>query len=139
MVAVATQTNEFMRNVKMRLDKWLWAARFFKTRSLAQKAIENGQVQVNEQRVKASREVGAGDVLRVEQVHMTRTLQITGLSARRGTAPEAECLYMETPDSRDARAVAEQQRTQDKLSTPDYGRRPDKRGRRQLLGLQDQE
>ena len=122
---------------RLRLDKWLWAARFFRTRAMAQEAIARGQVTVNGQRPKPSREIALGDELFVQQAHVARTVRVTGLSDRRGSAPAAECLYMETPESREARLAAEARQAAERLSAPDYGRRPDKRGRRQLLGLMD--
>ena len=84
---------------KVRIDKWLWAARFFKTRSLAKTAIEGGKVQLAGQRVKVSREVAPGDVLRIRQGWDERDVIIKGISEQRRSAPIAQTLYEETPES----------------------------------------
>lgn len=83
---------------RIRLDKWLWAARFFKTRNLAIEAINGGKVHYNGQRVKPSKAVYLGDMLEV-RTHIVRTIWIRGLSIQRRSAPEAALLYEETPDS----------------------------------------
>lgn len=121
--------------MKMRLDKWLWAARFFKTRSLAQKAIASGQVQVNTQRPKSSREIAVGDVLCVQQPHVQRTVVVLQLTEQRGSTSVAATLFAETPESRLAHEQAVAQQAMARLGQPDYGRRPDKQARRALLGL----
>ena len=83
----------------MRLDKWLWAARLFKTRSLAAESLELGRIQVNGQTAKPSKAVRVGDTLLIRQPGGGRTLVIQGLSAMRGPAPVAQTLYQETPES----------------------------------------
>ena len=84
----------------MRLDKWLWAARFYKTRSLAVDEIQKGRVEVNGHHAKPSRDVRVGDtVVRRQQGGLARTVQVLGLSAQRGPAPVAQQLYAETPAS----------------------------------------
>lgn len=83
----------------LRIDKWLWAARFYKTRSLAADEIGKGRVQINGQDAKASREVKAGDTVCLRQGHTERTVKVLGISAVRGPAPVAQQLYEETPDS----------------------------------------
>jgi ribosome-associated heat shock protein Hsp15 len=83
----------------LRLDKWLWAARFFKTRSLAAEEIGRGRVQVNGQVAKASRELKLGDLLKFRQGVVEREVKVCGLSHVRGPAPQAQALYEETPDS----------------------------------------
>ena len=83
----------------LRIDKWLWAARFYKTRSLAADEIGKGRVQINGQDAKASREVKAGDTVWLRQGHTERTVKVLGISAVRGPAPLAQQLYEETPDS----------------------------------------
>lgn len=117
---------------RQRIDKWLWAARFFKTRSLAAEAAESGKVQVNGARAKPAREVRAGDTveLRVGELHWTVTVRAT--APRRGPAPEAQALYEETEASRRAR---EEQAAQRRLAAPpgaDLRGRPTKRDRRRL-------
>lgn len=84
---------------KLRVDKWLWAARFFKTRSLAKAAIEGGKIQVNEQRVKVSKEISVGDRLQIRQGWDLKEVVVDALSDQRRGAPEAQQLYTETPDS----------------------------------------
>jgi|TARA_R100000900_G_scaffold47653_1_gene38385 ribosome-associated heat shock protein Hsp15 len=84
---------------KLRIDKWLWAARFFKTRSLAKAAIEGGKIQVNDQRVKVSKEISVGDRLQIRQGWDLKVVVVDALSDQRRGAPEAQQLYTETPDS----------------------------------------
>jgi ribosome-associated heat shock protein Hsp15 len=114
----------------LRIDKWLWCARFFKSRSLAHEAVEGGHVQVNGERVKASRQVRPGDMLRITRERERYEVEVTGIPARRGPAGEARGHYRETPESEAARAHA---RELDRLSAPVSGGRPDKRERRDLL------
>lgn len=84
---------------KVRIDKWLWAARFFKTRSLAKQALDGGKVQCDGQKVKASREISTGLTLKIRQGFDDKTVVVTALSDRRRGAPEAALLYQETEDS----------------------------------------
>jgi ribosome-associated heat shock protein Hsp15 len=121
----------------MRLDKWLWAARFFKTRSLATEDISHGRVMVNDQVAKASRELRLGDVVQWRQGAVLREVTVLGLSATRGPAPVAQALYAETADSiarREAAALARRQGTEP-AQTLEQGR-PTKRDRRQLSNWQ---
>jgi len=92
------QTNE-AQSEKCRIDKWLWAARFFKTRSLASTAIETGKIHVDGQRVKASKEVQIGQVMQIRNRQFEIEGTVTGLSTIRRGAPEAALLYEETPAS----------------------------------------
>ena len=120
-----------------RLDKWLWAARFYKTRALATEAIVKGRVAVNGQVAKASRELRVGDLLRLNQDQATRELRVCGLSAQRGPASVAQTLYAETDDSIAARAKAAELRrlgTEPALSISEG--RPTKRDRRDLGKVQ---
>ena len=94
----------------MRLDKWLWAARFYKTRSLATDEVGKGRVLLNGQASKPSRELKVGDVLRLRIGTLEREVIVRGLSAVRGPAPQAQALYDETPESMAARALAAEQR-----------------------------
>ncbi|CAG0907718.1 unnamed protein product [Cyprideis torosa] len=91
--------NKASDSVKIRLDKWLWAARFFKTRSLASAAVNGGKVHVNDQRVKASRSVNLGDSVRVHRGFDTYDIIVQGLTDKRGSATIAQTLYSETPES----------------------------------------
>jgi ribosome-associated heat shock protein Hsp15 len=117
----------------MRVDKWLWASRLLKTRSLAAEAVKGGRVQVNGQRVKPSREVGPGDELEVTIGQVRRTVVVRGVAQRRGPAKEAVLLYEETPESVAARELAAERA---RLASPppgaDLGARPTKRDRRRL-------
>jgi ribosome-associated heat shock protein Hsp15 len=117
----------------LRIDKWLWAARFYKTRSLAADEIGKGRVQVNGQDVKASREVKVGDRVRLRQGPVVREVVVRGISAVRGPAPVAQQLYEETPDSLQTREAAAQQRrlAMEPAQAIEQGR-PTKRDRRQI-------
>src|SRR5919107_5945431 len=96
---------------RVRLDKWLWAARFFKTRSLATDAVDGGKVDVNGARAKPAKLVGVGDQLRVTVGEQRYVLRVTGTGERRGSAEVARTLYEETPESEAERAkLAEQRR-----------------------------
>ena len=117
----------------LRIDKWLWAARFYKTRSLAAEEIGKHRVQVNGQDVKASREVKPGDRVRLRQGLVEREVVVRGISAARGPAPVAQQLYEETPESVQSREAAAQQRrlAAEPAHAIEQGR-PTKRDRRQM-------
>jgi ribosome-associated heat shock protein Hsp15 len=117
----------------LRIDKWLWAARFYKTRSLACDEVTKHRVQINGQDVKPAREVKVGDTLTVRQGNITKTIQVKGISAARGPAPVAQQLYEETPESIALRAkLAEQNRmAAEPAHSIEHGR-PTKRDRRQI-------
>ena len=121
----------------MRLDKWLWAARFCKTRAVAVEEIHKGRVELNDRAAKPSQEVRPGDRLKLRQGALTRTVVVLGLSAIRGPAPVAQALYEETPDSIAARQHAAEQRRQgtEPALSLEQGR-PTKRDRRQLADWQ---
>jgi len=117
----------------IRIDKWLWAARFFKTRSLATEAVQRGQVTVGEQAIKPSRDVRVGDVLTIWQAHIAHTVVVQALSNQRGPAPVAQQLYTETPESIARRAqMAEQRRLSPEPALAQEHGRPTKRDRRAL-------
>ncbi|MGH2971279.1 MAG: RNA-binding S4 domain-containing protein [Gaiellaceae bacterium] len=119
----------------MRIDKWLWAARFYKTRSLATEAVSAGHVQVGGARVKPAREVRIGDTLEIRRGTFRTTVVVRALAERRGPATEAAALYEETPESISAR---EQQRSDRRNARPlgaDLGARPTKQDRRRLEAL----
>jgi ribosome-associated heat shock protein Hsp15 len=118
---------------RLRIDKWLWAARFYKTRSLAAEEIGKNRVQVNGDVAKASREVKTGDSVALRHGAVTRTVMVRGLSSQRGPAPVAQQLYEETAESLAAQAAAREQRrlgSEPALSI-EQGR-PTKRERRNL-------
>ncbi len=122
---------------RVRLDKWLWAARFFKTRGLAAEAVERGRVEVNGQPVKPSRELKCGDRLRLRQGPDERVVDVVALSAVRGPAPVAQSLYTETPESLAARlAAAEARRLAAEPAHSIEQGRPTKRDRRHLAQWQ---
>ncbi|MGQ2981700.1 MAG: RNA-binding S4 domain-containing protein, partial [Polaromonas sp.] len=112
----------------MRLDKWLWAARFYKTRTLATEEIGKGRVQVNSQEAKPARDIKAGDTVAMRQGPLIRTVVIRGLSQQRGAAPVAQQLYEETADSlRQREAAAEQRRLNNEPAASIEHGRPTKR------------
>ena len=120
---------------RVRIDKWLWAARFFKTRGAATEAVYAGHVRVNGARVKPAREVAVGDRLEVTPAQERWTIVVTGLAERRGPASIAATLYEETPESAAAR---QQHRNERRLARPlgaDLSERPTKRDRRRLDAL----
>jgi ribosome-associated heat shock protein Hsp15 len=118
---------------RLRLDKWLWAARFYKTRALATDEIDKGRVRVNEQIVKPARELKVGDRVELRQGVVMRTVVVLGLAAVRGPAPVAQALYAETPESIAAReAAAERRRLAPEPASAIEQGRPTKRDRRQL-------
>ena len=117
---------------KVRVDKWLWAARFFKTRSLASRAVTGGHVHVNGARVKAARPVQSGDRLLIRRGEMEFTVIVQGLSEKRGPAPVARKLYAETAESIAAREAARDERRLIRAAAARPDRRPDKRQRRKI-------
>jgi len=120
----------------VRLDKWLWAARFYKTRSLAAEAIVGGKVQLNDERVKRARTVQVGDEVRIRHGAYETVVRVRALSGRRGSAPIAATLYEETPESRAAREkLAVQMRS---LPGAHDSGRPSKKDRREIARLRDQ-
>ena len=126
-----------MNETRMRLDKWLWAARFYKTRGLACDEIDKGRVSVNGQVAKPSRGLRPGDCIGLRQVPGTRTVHVLARSQVRGPAPVAQALYAETPESIAARLqAAEQRRLGAEPSLAIEQGRPTKRDRRQLVDWQ---
>lgn len=118
---------------KIRIDKWLWAARFFKTRSLATDEVNRGRVQIDQRDVKPSKEVQAGDTLTLWQGSVRRTVVVKGVSGQRGSAPMAQALYEETAQSLEHRAlVAERNRLSPEPAATIAHGRPTKRDRRDL-------
>jgi len=117
----------------MRIDKWLWAARFYKTRTLAAEEIDKGRVQINGQEVKPARDVKAGDTLTLRQGPVLRVVIVKGLSMQRGAAPVAQLLYEETAESISSRLQAVEQRklNNEPADSIEHGR-PTKRDRRSM-------
>lgn len=117
---------------RVRVDKWLWAARFFKTRTLATEAVEGGKVHVNGDRVKAARPLKTGDRLRIRRGGEELEVVVTGLAEQRGPAAAAQALYEETESSAARRLARSEQQGALAAATPRYGGRPDKRSRRAI-------
>lgn len=122
----------------LRLDKWLWAARFFKTRALAVAAIKGGKVHLNGSRVKPSRVLHIGDLLDITRGELSFVVNVMGLNDKRRPAKEAQLLYVETEESKTEREnLLEQRRLESRFVSHD--RRPDKKQRRQIHRFKRQE
>lgn len=119
----------------MRIDKWLWAARFFKTRALASKACELGRIESNGQRAKAAREVRVGDMLRIKNEAGDFQVEVLVLSEVRGPAAVAQTLYRETDESRELRLKAAEERKEMLRIGGVAEGRPSKRDRQELKRL----
>ena len=120
---------------RVRIDKWLWAARFFKTRAAATEAVLGGHVQVGGERVKPAKEIRVGDTVGIRRGELRWTVVVAGIADRRGPASIAAALYEETPDSL---AERERQRLERRLTRPlgaDLGARPTKQARRRIDAL----
>lgn len=121
-------------DVSVRLDKWLWAARFYKTRSAATTAVAGGKIEVNSGPAKPARLVTIGDTIRIRNAPFEWTVTVTGIGERRGSAEAAAALYQETDESRSARERHAQQLRDAPLLRFDQGR-PGKRDRRTIRKL----
>jgi ribosome-associated heat shock protein Hsp15 len=131
--------DETLSEGRTRLDKWLWAARFYKTRALAAEAIAGGKVQVNGDRVKRAKALQIGDEVRVRQGPYEHTVVVRALSDRRGPAVQAAALYEEKAESRAAReAMALQLKSLHAAFVPEKGR-PTKKNRREINRLKGRE
>ncbi|MES2918537.1 MAG: ribosome-associated heat shock protein Hsp15 [Pseudomonadota bacterium] len=120
---------------RVRIDKWLWAARFYRTRSLAKEAIEGGKVHCEGQRVKVSKDIKVGMTLDLRQGFDEKTVVVKALSEVRGPASVAQKLYEETADSVAAREQLQANRRAQNLAHPDH--RPNKKDRRQIHRFKD--
>ena len=121
----------------MRIDKWLWAARFFKTRSLATEAIHAGHIKLNGAIVKPARELRAGDMLDLAIGEEKWTVEVLGLNDLRRPASEAQQLYAETAESRERRAAAKEAHRLAPTPGSDLRGRPTKKARRQIRGFNE--
>ena len=121
---------------KLRIDKWLWAARFCKTRSLATEEIDKGRVRINDTEVKPSKEVKVGDTVVLRQGPVTRTLVVRGISDKRGGAPVAQLLYAELEASIKLREQLAEQHRLEPANSQEHGR-PTKRDRRSIDKVTD--
>ena len=117
----------------VRLDKWLWAARFFKTRSIAREAVSGGKVHLNGNRAKPGRSLAPGDELRIQRGEEEYIITVAELSARRGPATIARTLYEESEENRTRREQLAEQRKLEYQQNATRERRPDKRQRRRLV------
>jgi ribosome-associated heat shock protein Hsp15 len=121
----------------MRLDKWLWAARFFKTRTLAAKACDLGRIEASHQPARSSREVRVGDMLSIKNEGGVFEVEVLALSDVRGPAPTAQTLYRETEASREARRRFAEERKAGMHFTPAPAGRPSKRDRRHIIRFRE--
>jgi ribosome-associated heat shock protein Hsp15 len=120
---------------EVRIDKWLWAARFFKTRGVASEAVLGGKVHLNGERVKSSKPVRVGDVVEITRGTERWTITVAQLSDKRGPASTAKTLYEESPDSRTRREQEALERRLARTPGDDLGVRPTKQARRRLDAL----
>ncbi|MGM7447772.1 ribosome-associated heat shock protein Hsp15 [Idiomarina loihiensis] len=121
----------------IRLDKWLWAARFYKTRALARQMIQSGKVHYDGQRSKPSKVVQVGAIITLRQGFDTKEVEVMELSEQRRGASEAQLLYRETPESIEKREKNAEARKLNALYNPHPDGRPDKKQRRQLIRMKD--
>ena len=128
---------EKMQAAALRIDKWLWAARFFKTRSLATEAIHAGHIKLNGATVKPARELRAGDMLDLAIGEEKWTVEVLGLNDLRRPASEAQQLYAETAESRERRAAAKEAHRLAPTPGSDLRGRPTKKARRQIRGFNE--
>ena len=126
----AHDEEEESSGTRMRLDKWLWAARFFKTRALATEAINGGKIHLNGQRAKPGKEIGIGARLQISKDQYLWDITVTALNAQRRPASEAALLYEETPESRAKRQTEVDRRKLDREMGGQPDQRPDKKDRR---------
>ena len=130
-------TNEKTPLASLRIDKWLWCARFFKTRSLATQAIHGGHVKLNGYAVKPARDLRAGDLLDIAIGDVKWTIAVCGLNEQRRPASEAQQLYAETPESSARREAAKDARKLAPSPGSDLRGRPTKKARRQIRGFNE--
>lgn len=126
------------QTLSVRLDKWLWAARFYKTRSIARSMVDGGKVHYNDQRSKPSKIVELGAKLRVRQGNEEKTIIIEKISDHRRGAPEAQTLYSETPESITKREEDAKKHKLNALYSPSPDKRPDKKQRRSIIRFKQQ-
>ncbi|MDT0603981.1 MULTISPECIES: S4 domain-containing protein [Thalassotalea] len=127
-----TQGKELTKNTSTRLDKWLWAARFYKTRAIAKQMIDGGKVFYNGQRSKSGKSVAIGDVIKVRQGFEEKEVTIIALADKRKDATFAQTLYLETPRSKETREKNALARKQGILLSPASDTKPDKKQRRKI-------
>jgi len=129
-----------VKSDKIRLDKWLWAARFYKTRALATEAIKGGKVHLNGQRFKPSHTAEVGHTIRIKKESIEQTVMIKGLSGKRGPATIAQTLYEETPESIELREKRAQERKAVFAGMPQHAvKRPSKKDRRKIIQFKQEQ
>ncbi len=121
----------------VRIDKWLWASRFFKTRSLAKKQVEQGKIKISGQKCKPSRNVQIGDLISIKKNDVTWEVEVLGLADKRGSATIAQTLYQETNESKHQRESQSLLKKMEYHSTPRPDKRPTKKQRRDIKSLKD--
>ena len=131
------KNNQEQSDNEIRLDKWLWAARFYKTRSIAKAMIEGGKVHYNGQRAKVSKAVEIGAMIKLRQGNEEKEVEVLALSDQRRGAPEAQLRYQETEKSVKQREAIAFARKANALSMPHPDRRPNKKERRELVKFKD--
>ena len=129
---IMDQNNKTQENLSARLDKWLWAARFYKTRAIAKQMIDGGKVFYNGQRSKSSKAVNIGDLIRIRQGHEDKEVLVIAIAERRRDATFAQTLYQETDTSIEVREKNSLARQQGILLSPASDTKPDKKQRRKL-------
>ncbi len=127
------KTVKLEQELKIRLDKWLWAARFYKTRALATEAIKGGKIHVNNSRVKPSHHIQLGELVRMRKQHEEKTITIDVLSDKRGPATTAQTLYTESSESLEKREEFSRQKRDMYLLNPTPDKRPNKKQRRHII------
>jgi ribosome-associated heat shock protein Hsp15 len=130
-------TEKVLAHASVRIDKWLWAARFFKTRSLATDAVEGGKIKLNGERPKPAKAVKIGDQLEVRSGSFTFSISVLGLSDKRGPASVAVTLYAESEESQSARKILAEQLRANAAATPFVRGRPTKKARRDIIRFND--
>ena len=131
------KNNQEQSDNEIRLDKWLWAARFYKTRSIAKAMIEGGKVHYNGQRAKVSKAVEIGATIKLRQGNEEKEVEVLALSDQRRGAPEAQLLYLETEKSVKQREAIAFARKANALSMPHPDHRPNKKERRELVKFKE--
>jgi len=134
---MSRSADSIAQEASVRLDVWLWAARYFKTRSLSKQAVDGGKVEVNGATGKPSRALHAGDRLRITRGEECFEIEVLALAEQRGPASVAQTLYRETPESVAARVAAAETRRLQGTSLARPPKRPDKRARRLIRALGD--
>lgn len=132
-----TQSKSSRENTSIRLDKWLWAARFYKTRAIAKQMIDGGKVFYNGQRSKSGKSVSIGDIIRVRQGFEEKEVTVIALADKRKDATFAYTLYLETPSSLESREKNALARKQGILLSPASVNKPDKKQRRKIRQLKE--